>query len=250
MVHDSESKMTETTPATFALAAVLCGLALGIAGCTSVGRDLPPPEQVYAPLQGPIDRAEYRIQVGDRLNIKFPYHKRSNQELPVRPDGKITLEVTGELGVEGLTAHELEELIKQRSAHRLRDPEVVVMVTSFGDRRVYVGGEVARAGFITIQEGMTPLQAVLAAGGFKDSAQRDSVLYVTRASTGEYKATRVDLDDVVKNGTPERVRLAGNDVVFVPASRIANANIFVRQYIRDMLPVDSRAGATAALPGF
>ncbi len=249
MTHD-ETKMTHTARASLTLAAVLCGFALAIAACSSVGRDLPPPEQVYAPLTGPIDRQEYRIQAGDRLNIKFPYHKRSNQELPVRPDGKITLEVTGELVVEGLTARELEGLIKQHSAHRLRDPEVVVMVTAFGDRRVYVGGEVGRPGFIVIQEGMTPLQAVLAAGGFKDTAQRDSVLYVSRASSGDYKATRVDLDDAVKNGTPEQVRLAGNDVVFVPATRIANAAIFVRQYFRDILPVDSRMGATAALPGF
>jgi polysaccharide export outer membrane protein len=226
--------------------AALCALLAG--GCSSVGaKKLAPADETFAITQAQVDRGEYRLQVGDRLNIKFPYQSQSNQELPIRPDGRITLDATGEITAEGLTPHDLEELIKQK-ATRLRDPEVVVIVTAIGDRRAYVGGEVGRPGYVTVQDGMTPLQAVLAAGGFKDTAQRDSVLYVARGTTGTYQASRVDLDDVVKNGTPETVRLMGNDVVFVPASRIANANTFVEQYIRKLLPVDSRAGASAALP--
>jgi polysaccharide export outer membrane protein len=95
---------------------------------------------------------------------------------------------------------------------------------------------------------MTPLQAVMAVGGFKDSALKTEVLYIARGVTGEYSASRVDLADVVTHGTPEVVRLTGNDIVYVPATRIANAGIFVKQYIRDLLPVESRAGATAPIP--
>jgi polysaccharide export outer membrane protein len=232
------------------LIAVACTVGLGSSGCSSVGTGtLPPADATFARTQGIVARDEYRLRAGDRVHVKFPYQARANQEMPVRPDGKISLDVTGELVAEGLTPYELEELIRER-ATRLRDPAVVVIVTQIGDRRVYVGGEVLRPGFVVIQEGMTPLQAVLAAGGFKDTAQKDSVLYIARATSGDYQASRVDLNDVVRNGTPETVRLAGNDVVFVPASRIANANTFVKQYIREMLPVESRAGASAALPGF
>jgi protein involved in polysaccharide export with SLBB domain len=111
-----------------------------------------------------------------------------------------------------------------------------------------VGGEVNRPGFVVVQEGMTPLQAVMAVGGFKDTAQTKDVLYIARGAGGEYNASRVDLEDVTKNGAPEVVRLTGNDIVFVPKTRIANAGIFVKQYIRDILPVESRAGATAPIP--
>ena len=52
----------------------------------------------------------------------------------------------------------------------------------------------------------------------------------------------------MRNGAPEIVRLSGNDIVYVPATRIANAGIFVKQYIRDILPVEARAGATAPIP--
>jgi protein involved in polysaccharide export with SLBB domain len=223
-------------------------LALGLAGCSEVGRKLPPADQTYALTQGAVTRTDYRLQIGDRLTVKFPYHGKHTQDLPVRPDGKISLDVTGEIVAEGMTPTELEEAIKQRSLRYLKNPEVVVVVTQFGDRRAFVGGEVGRPGFVALQDGMTPLQAVLAAGGFKDTACKDSVLYIARGSNGAYQASRVDLDAVVRDGEPETVRLSGNDVVYVPATRIANLNTFVDQYIRKVLPVDSRAGATAAMP--
>ncbi len=217
--------------------------------CSSVGnRTLPAPEEVMAQQRGPIRRGEYRLMAGDKLNVKFPYHHARDQELPVRPDGMISLDVTGEIMAEGLTPLELAEIIKRRSSRYLKNPEVVVIVTGIGDRRVYVGGEVNRPGFVTVQEGMTPLQAVMAVGGFKDTAQKKDVLYIARGANGDYNASRVDLDDVVTNGTAEVVRLSGNDIVFVPATRIANAGVFVKQYIRDILPVESRAGATAPIP--
>ena len=226
-----------------------CLLPFMLAACTEVGsQKLSTPEDVMAQQRGPIQRGEYRLMAGDKLNIKFPYHHARDQELPVRPDGMISLDVTGEILAEGLTPLELAEVIKERSARYLKGPEVVVIVTGIGDRRVYVGGEVNRPGFVVIQEGMTPLQAVMAVGGFKDTAQKTDVLYIARSSSGEYNASRVNLYDVVKYGVPEVVRLAGNDIVYVPATRIANAGIFVKQYIRDILPVESRAGATAPIP--
>lgn len=229
--------------------AAACALAVTTAACSSVGKQkLPQPEDVMAQQRGPIQRGEYRLMAGDKLHVKFPYHQARNQELPVRPDGMISLDVTGEILAEGLTPLELAEIVKERSSRYLRNPEVVVIVTGIGDRRVYVGGEVNRPGFVVIQEGMTPLQAVMAVGGFKDTAQKKDVLYIARGSNGEYNASRVDLESVVRDGRPEVVRLAGNDVVYVPATRIANAGIFVKQYIRDILPVESRAGATAPIP--
>jgi protein involved in polysaccharide export with SLBB domain len=229
--------------------ACACALPFMLAACTEVGgKKLSSPEDVMAQQRGPIQRGEYRLMAGDKLNIKFPYHHARDQELPVRPDGMISLDVTGEILAEGLTPLELAEVIKERSARFLKSPEVVVIVTGIGDRRVYVGGEVNRPGFVVVQEGMTPLQAVMAVGGFKDTAQKTDVLYIARSSNGEYNASRVNLYDVVKYGVPEVVRLAGNDIVYVPATRIANAGIFVKQYIRDILPVESRAGATAPIP--
>jgi polysaccharide biosynthesis/export protein PslD len=248
MRHQATSNTQRVTKRVVA-GALLGALALGSSACSSVGKNtLPPPEEVMSRREGPVQRGEYRLLAGDKITIKFPFHSARNQELPVRPDGMISLDVTGEILAEGMTPLELAEVIKERSTRYLKNPEVVVIVTGIGDRRVYVGGEVNRPGFVTVQEGMTPLQAVMAVGGFKDTAQKKDVLYIARGAGGDYNASRVDLEAVVKNGQPEVVRLVGNDIVYVPATRIANAGIFVKQYIRDILPVESRAGATAPIP--
>ena len=245
MTHDDTRHTTGTGRLALALA---LAVALGATACSSVGRQLPPPEVMLASAPRPIEREDYRVRVGDRLRIRFPYHPQHTREVPIRPDGRIQLDVTDEIRAEGLTPAALAEVINAQASRTLRDPQAVVIVAGLGEHRVYVGGEVTRPGFFTIHEGMTPLQAVLAAGGFKDTAKRDAVLYIARVPSGAYQATRVDLEAVVHDGEAETVRLGGDDVVFVPTSRIANLNTFVEKYIRNVLPVDSRAGASAALP--
>jgi len=89
----------------------------------------PPPEA------GPT----YRLQVGDDIKVRFLYQPEQNEDIPVRPDGRISLGTTGEITVVGLTPTELERLIVERSSTRLRDPEVTVVVTKIGEQRVYVG---------------------------------------------------------------------------------------------------------------
>jgi polysaccharide export outer membrane protein len=217
-------------------------LVAATAACSSTGRSLPPAAEIAALTAEPPERAEYRLHVGDRLQVKFTYQPDENREVPVRPDGKIRLGLTGEITAEGLTARELAAVVEKAAARRLRDPHVVVVVTGFGERRVYVGGEVQRPGFVIVQGDMTPLQAVLACGGFDDGAAPESTLYVLPVRDGGYRATRLDLEDVVKNGTPETIRLAGNEVLWVPRSRIGNANEFVQLYVRNMIPIETRAG--------
>src|SRR5262249_56860494 len=77
----------------------------------------------------------YRIQIGDQLHVRFLYQPDMSEELPVRPDGRISLLATGELDVVGLTPTELERLIVERSSAHLREPEVTVIVTKLGERR-------------------------------------------------------------------------------------------------------------------
>jgi polysaccharide export outer membrane protein len=142
---------------------------------------------------------------------------------------------------------ELEKLVVERSSTRLRNPEVTVVVTKLGEQRVYVGGEVARPGYVTLRPDMTPLQAVLQSGGFKHSAKLDSVLLMTPGADGRFAAARVDMEQVVEDGVPERVRLHPNDVVFVPSTWIADMNVVVDQYVRGLIPSLPRVGAGYSL---
>jgi protein involved in polysaccharide export with SLBB domain len=204
-----------------------------------------------SPLLLPAEPAQpgptYRINTGDELHVRFTYHADQNEQVPVRPDGRITLATTGEVAVAGMTPGELEELIADRSRNRQRDPEVHVIVTKIGEQRVYVGGEVARPGYVQLQPGMTPVQAVMQTGGFRMTAKPESTLLLSPRRDGEVSAARLNLKQVVEEGVPERVRLAAGDVIFVPSSWIGDANKVVDLYVRGLIPVLPRVGVGYSL---
>ena len=230
--------------------------ALTSAGCGSQRKPAVTPDGMPTPplaaLLPPAPReagAPYRIQIGDELDIKFPYQPDLNTHVVVRPDGRVTIPLVGEVEVVGVTPPELERLTVERTSMRLRNPEVSVGVTKLGERRVYVGGEVAKPGFVTLQDEMTPLQAVLQSGGFKKTAKLDSVLLLTPGPGGQYAAARVDMAQVVDEGVPERIRLHPNDVVYVPATWIADMNTVVDQWVRGLIPALPRVGVGYSLSG-
>jgi protein involved in polysaccharide export with SLBB domain len=199
------------------------------------------------PASAPEPGPEYRIGQGDELHVRFLYQPDMNEQIPVRPDGRISLASTGEITAVGMTPRELEALIVERSSTRLRNPEVTVVVTKLGEQRVYVGGEVARPGFVPLRPDMTPLQAVLQSGGFTRRAKLDSVLLMTPGGDGKFSAARVDMQQVVNAGIPERVRLHPNDVLFVPQTWVADMNDVVDMYVRGLIPTLPRVGVGASL---
>jgi len=228
-------------------ATVLAALLALSGGCTHRTPTTDP--AMIAALQPPAPPApgpSYRIQIGDQLHVRFLYQPDMSEELPVRPDGRISLLATGELDVVGLTPTELERLIVERSSAHLREPEVTVIVTKLGERRVYVGGEVARPGYVDLLPDMTPLQAVLQSGGFKTTAKLESVLLITPGPDGRFQAARLNMQQVL-DGVPERVRLHTNDVVYVPRTWIADMDLTVDQYVRGLVPAFPRVGAGYSL---
>ena len=233
-------------------AGVGAALALGlVAGCgpkqaPGPAGDVPQAAALAPPLPG-TPGPEYRIAIGDELHIRFLYQPDNNEQLPVRPDGRISLGVTGEMEVVGLTPVELEKLVVEKASTRLRDPEVTVVVTKVGDKYIYVGGEVMRPGAVILQPGMTPLQAVMQQGGFRPTAKKDSVVLITPSADGKFQASRVNLEQVVEDGVAERVRLRPNEVVFIPKSWIGNMNEVVDLYVRGLIPALPHVGVGYSL---
>lgn len=191
---------------------------------------------------GNYPHTNYHIEPGDSVRIQYTFHPEMAQEDIVRPDGKITALLAGELTVAGLTAPELEQLLVEGTSHRLRDPEVKVSISKFAERAVYVTGEVGKPGKIIYRKGLTPLQAVAEAGGFLESARADSVILVRPGQSEEnFISRKINLEEVVTDGTREPIHLAPHDVLVVPRTPIANANLWVRQHLTDMVPFNSKA---------
>jgi protein involved in polysaccharide export with SLBB domain len=214
-----------------------CGAPIGVP-------ELKPEEISRVEASGNYPHQNYRIEPGDTLRIKYTFHPEMDQQgMVVRPDGKITATLVGEIEVADLTTTELEKLLVKRTSDRLRDPEVIVTVDKFAEKQVYVGGEVRKPGTIPYRKDLTPLQAVIAAGGFESSARLDSVILVRKGKGNnpeDFIARKLDLKEVVTNGADEPIFLAPHDVVFVPRTPIANANLWVRQYITDLFLVGFR----------
>jgi len=214
-------------------------LVLALAGCGPMikvppltAEDLPRMQEA-----GNFPEHIYRIEAGDTLSIRYPFHQEMDQEAIVEPDGKIMATRIGRLPVAGITTGELEGLLKERTSDRLRDPEVVVTIRKFSEKTVFVGGEVGKPGAVEYRKGLTPLQAVIAAGGLLNTARLDSIILVRGADSETRFVTRkINLEQAIADGTREPLFLAPHDIVFVPRTFIANANIWVKQHIVDLLP--------------
>lgn len=187
----------------------------------------------------------YRVGRGDELNFRFQYMPELNTTAVVRSDGRVALPLVGELQVDGLTMPELTQLVERRLGEQVRRPQVVVNVQGAGSQRIFVGGEIARPGVQPLVGSLTVLQAVMAAEGFKDTAQPSEVFVLRQAAGGKREALRVDLAAVM-DGKPDAqdVVLQPADVVVVPRSGVGNVGLWVDQYIRRVLPFSLGASYT------
>jgi polysaccharide export outer membrane protein len=79
---------------------------------------------------------EYKIQIGDQLDVKFFYNPELNEQVTVRPDGRISLQLVHEIIATGLTASELTDFLTKKYAPELKKPEITVIVRSFGAYKI------------------------------------------------------------------------------------------------------------------
>jgi polysaccharide export outer membrane protein len=179
----------------------------------------------------------YHIEPGDTLQISFPFHPEMKQQTVVQPDGQISATLVGPVVVAGLTTAEVEAILKERTSNRLRDPEVVVTISDFAPRSIYVSGEVGKPGLIPYQKDLTPFQAITAAGGFNDEARAESVILIRTGVNDEVVTRKLNLMEPVTDGSKELLHLAPHDILYVPKTPIANAGLWVKQHIRDLLPM-------------
>lgn len=226
-------------------------LPLALFGCgASIALRPISPEEI-ASLRTASDPAPqvYAMESGDTIAINYTYHPEMNQEEAVRPDGKITANLVGEIHVAGLTTTQLQQMLKHATADRLRGPEVTVRILRHSEKHVYVGGEVGKPGLIPYQRGLTALQAIVAAGGFRDTARLDTVVLVRTDRQGQSVLSRtLNLREVVTSGVKETLTLAPQDVLYVPRTGIAEADLWVRQYITDLIPIFRGASMSMPVP--
>jgi polysaccharide export outer membrane protein len=180
----------------------------------------------------------YRIQINDMLEFLFFKNGELNQTRIVGPDGTVSLQLIGSVQVVGRTVDEITAELTTLYARELVHPQVTVAVKEYSGLKVYVGGEVNQPGIQIYRGGLTALQAVVAAGGVKTTASLSSVVRIHKGPKGEPIGDILDLSRVLKHAEFGRdVTLSPTDILFVPRSGVANVNLFVEQFFRNMWPI-------------
>ena len=177
------------------------------------------------------------LKPGDVLQVKFLYWPELNEEYQsIRPDGKISLQLVGEVHAEGLEPAQLRQELLTLYQDKLIEPEISVVVRSLDSHRVYVGGEVLSPGLVPIQGQLTALEAIMQAGGpRKQSAKMDSVVIV-RQQDGRQYATTIDLRASLESPESTAFELGPRDIVYVPRTAIDRVDQWVDQYINQVIP--------------
>lgn len=178
-------------------------------------------KNIAPPLKSDIStQEEYRIGVGDALSINVWRNPELSVSVPVRPDGKISMPLIGDIAAASLTTKELSDNIVTNLTNYVRSPQVTVIVTnpssSDFQRRVRITGAVKNPQSIPYRDGMTVLDLVLLAGGVNEFASGNSAkLY--RKINDEIKVYPVKLNDLVNKGDVKtNYSLQPSDIVTVP----------------------------------
>jgi polysaccharide export outer membrane protein len=162
------------------------------------------------------DDPAYVIGEEDVLNINVWKEPEISRAVPVRPDGKISLPLLNDVQAAGLTPLQLGMAIRERLKKYLTEPEVTVIVTQINSRRIYIVGEVNRAGAFPMLPNMTVLQALSSAGGFSQFANLKGI-YVLRSENGKQIKLPFNYKEVLKGQRPaQNIFLKPGDTIVVP----------------------------------
>ncbi len=194
-----------------------CTALAALAGCSGAG--LRPPVE-GARVTSSADASPYVIGPGDALSV-FVYQspELSEANLPVRPDGRISVPLIEDVAAAGRTPTELARAIEAKLKKYVKDPSVTVIVRSFVgpfDRQIRVIGEATEPTAIPYREHMTVLDVMIATKGLTKFAAGNRAIIVRREG-GQQKTIKVRLSDLLKDGDiAQNMDMQPGDTLVIP----------------------------------
>jgi len=159
--------------------------------------------------------SEFRLGPDDVIEVSVYQEKELSATVPVRPDGKISIPLIGEMPASGKTAIELQKEISIRYAKFISEPAVTVVVKEVNSPKVSVLGEVKNPGMYKIKDRATLLDAIAMAGGLTEYAKRDKVTLIRVNPAGETSRVKVNLDDQIKGSRGNTIYILPYDKIYV-----------------------------------
>jgi polysaccharide export outer membrane protein len=164
--------------------------------------------------QAPSINEEYRLGAGDKLRIEVYKDAQLSQSVQIRPDGKITLPLVGDLDATNRTPIELRDTIATSLKEYMTNPVVTVIVVEATAATAYVMGEVNHPGSVNLQAPLTVIQALALAGGLKDFADAKNIKILRKTSSG-VQTIAFNYKDAVKSSRAP-IYLRPGDTIVVP----------------------------------
>ena len=164
--------------------------------------------------QAPALNDEYRLGPGDKLRIEVYKDPQLSQSVQVRPDGKITLPLIGDVEAAGRTPIEMRDMIATSLKEYVTNPTVTVIVVEATVSTAYVMGEVNHPGAVTLQAPLTIMQALALAGGLKDFADAKNIRVLRKAPSG-VESISFNYKEALKSPRAP-IYLRAGDTVVVP----------------------------------
>jgi polysaccharide biosynthesis/export protein len=175
----------------------------------------PPNTAVNSALAATSD-PNYLIGPQDILDINVWKEAELTRSVPVRPDGKISIPLLNDVQAAGLTPQQLSDEITIGLKKYITDPQVTVIVTTINSQRIYILGEVNRAGAYPLLPAMTAVQALSSAGGFTPFASLKKI-YIMRMEDGKQVKFPLNYKEVVAGKAPQQnIPLKAGDTIVVP----------------------------------
>ena len=158
----------------------------------------------------------YIIGPQDIIDISVWKEPDFSRSVPVRPDGKISLPLLNDVQAAGLTPAQLGAQITTNLTKYVTNPQVTVIVSQINSQRIYILGEVARAGAYSLIPEMNVLQALSNAGGLTAFANSKKI-YILRQDSGKQQKIYFNYKDVVSGKVPDQnIALKAGDTIVVP----------------------------------
>lgn len=207
------------------MGSLMCGMGTGFAMAE-------PPSgqaQVSVPSQHRISEAaeksslivtpDYTIGPEDVLEITVWRNTDLSKVVAVRPDGRISLPLIGDVGAAGRTAAQLADAIAEKLKEFKENPQVSIVVKEVNSYAIYVLGEVTKPGKYPLKSKTTLLQAITLASGFTPAAARNKIVVFRFGELGG-KDTKIkaSYDDIImRDESPQNIQLKPGDTIVVPS---------------------------------
>jgi len=165
---------------------------------------------------------DYIIGPEDVLDIAVWKNTELSKTVAVRPDGKISLPLIGDVVAVGRTTSQLADAISGKLKEYKENPQVSIIVSQVNSYAIYVLGEVARPGKFPLKSKTTILQAVTLAGGFTTTAARNKLVVFRFSESGEKDVKiKASYDDIVlRDGAGQNITLKPGDTLVVPSENM------------------------------